>query len=70
MFDEGYVNGCEDVDLYKSCDAFISAHRGEGYGMKILDAIACALPVIAPLFGGRTDFLSSINSFPIDFDNS
>ena len=53
--------------LYKSCDAFVSAHRGEGYGMKILDAMACGLPVVAPLFGGPTDFLTTTNSFPIDF---
>ena len=55
------------IELYKSCDAFVSAHRGEGYGMKILDAMACGLPVITPLFGGPTDFCTEENSFAVDF---
>ena len=46
----------ELIRLYKSCDAFVSAHRGEGFGMKILDAMACGLPVITPLFGGPTAY--------------
>ncbi len=55
------------IELYKSCDAFVSAHRGEGYGMKILDALACGLPVITPLFGGPTDFCTAENCLPVDF---
>jgi GT2 family glycosyltransferase len=55
------------IELYKSCDAFVSAHRGEGYGMKILDALACGLPVITPLFGGPTDFCNVNNCLPVDF---
>jgi len=57
----------ELIGLYKSCDAFVSAHRGEGFGMKILDAAACGLPVISPLFGGPTAFLREDNSFPVAF---
>jgi GT2 family glycosyltransferase/glycosyltransferase involved in cell wall biosynthesis len=55
------------IALYKSCDAFVSAHRAEGYGMKILDALACGLPVITPLFGGPTDFCAPSNCYPVDF---
>jgi GT2 family glycosyltransferase/glycosyltransferase involved in cell wall biosynthesis len=55
------------IGLYKSCDAFVSAHRGEGYGMKILDALACGLPVVTPLFGGPTDFCTTSNCLPVDF---
>jgi GT2 family glycosyltransferase/glycosyltransferase involved in cell wall biosynthesis len=54
------------IELYKSCDAFVSAHRGEGYGMKILDALACGLPVITPLFGGPTDFCTAETCLPVD----
>jgi len=57
----------ELIALYKSCDAFVSAHRGEGFGMKILDAAACGLPVVSPLFGGPTAFLREDNSFPVGF---
>lgn len=56
------------IQLYRSCDAFVSPHRGEGFGMKILDAMACGLPVIAPLFGGSADYCTAENSLPIDFE--
>lgn len=55
------------IELYKSCDAFVSAHRGEGFGMKILDALACGLPVVAPIFGGPADFLTPDNCLPVSF---
>jgi GT2 family glycosyltransferase/glycosyltransferase involved in cell wall biosynthesis len=57
----------ELIRLYKSCDAFVSAHRGEGFGMKILDAMACGLPVITPLFGGPTAYCDPDNCLPITF---
>ena len=57
----------ELIRLYKSCDAFVSAHRGEGFGMKILDAMACGLPVVTPLFGGPTAYCDARNCFAVDF---
>ena len=57
----------ELIRLYKGCDAFLSAHRGEGFGMKILDAMACGLPVITPLFGGPTAYCTSQNCLPVRF---
>ena len=35
--------------------------------MKILDGMACGLPVITPLFGGPTAYCRSDNCFPVDF---
>ena len=55
------------IRLYKSCDAFVSAHRGEGFGMKILDAMACGLPVITSLFGGPTAYCELENCLPVSF---
>ena len=57
----------ELIRLYKSCDAFLSAQRGEGFGMKILDAMACGLPIVTPLFGGPRDYCTSENCFPVAF---
>jgi GT2 family glycosyltransferase/glycosyltransferase involved in cell wall biosynthesis len=57
----------ELIRLYRSTDAFVSAHRGEGFGMKILDAMACGLPVIAPLFGGSTEYCTAGNSRAVEF---
>jgi GT2 family glycosyltransferase/glycosyltransferase involved in cell wall biosynthesis len=57
----------ELIRLYRSSDAFVSAHRGEGFGMKILDAMACGLPVITPLFGGPTVYCTADTCFPVTF---
>jgi GT2 family glycosyltransferase len=56
------------VRLYLSCDAFVSPHRGEGFGMKVLDALACGLPTIVTDFGGTTDFCTADTAVPVAFD--
>jgi glycosyltransferase involved in cell wall biosynthesis len=56
----------EDViRFYRGCDVFVAPFRGEGFGVKILDALACGLPVIAPHYGGPADYLSASNSVPV-----
>ena len=44
----------ELAELYRSCDVLVHPYRGEGFGMPVLEAMACALPVIAT-GGGPTD---------------
>ena len=55
------------IELYRSCDAFVSPHRGEGFGMKVLDAMACGMPVILPLYGGPADYCQPENAVPVRF---
>lgn len=43
--------------LYAACDAFVSATHAEGFGLPMLEAAACGVPVIAPRYGGHVDFL-------------
>jgi glycosyltransferase involved in cell wall biosynthesis len=43
--------------LLSSFDLLVAPFRGEGFGIKLLDAMACGLPVVAPHFGGPVDFL-------------
>ncbi len=42
--------------LYRSCQAFVLPFRGEGFGMPILEAMACGLPVIVSRGGAADDF--------------
>lgn len=49
--------------LYRSADCFVLATRGEGWGMPILEAMACGLPVIATGWSGQTEFLTDENAY-------
>ncbi|HZB94247.1 MAG TPA: glycosyltransferase family 4 protein [Stellaceae bacterium] len=43
----GYVDEAEKLDLYRAAQAFILAGYGEGFGIVLLEAMACGVPVIA-----------------------
>jgi len=51
--------------LYRSVDCFVLSTRGEGWGMPILEAMACGLPVIATGWSAHTDFLNESNAYPL-----
>lgn len=54
-----YANFLSKDDLaafYAAASAFVAPFRGEGFGMKIIDAAAMGLPLIVPLFGGPADY--------------
>jgi len=38
----------EIAALYRHADCFVTATRGEGFGLTLLEALGCGLPVIAP----------------------
>ncbi|MBN1654182.1 MAG: glycosyltransferase family 4 protein [Deltaproteobacteria bacterium] len=50
------------ANLYRSASCFVSATRGEGFGMACLEALACGLPIIVTGWGGQLDFLSPENA--------
>lgn len=54
--------------LYRSCDCFVLPTRGEGWGMPILEAMACGVPVIATYWSAQTEFMTPENSFPLEID--
>jgi hypothetical protein len=51
--------------LYRSADCFVLPTRGEGWGMPILEAMACGLPVIATNWSAHTDFISDDVAYPL-----
>ena len=51
--------------LYRSADCFVLPTRGEGWGMPILEAMACGLPVICTDWGAQTEFINSDICYPI-----
>jgi glycosyltransferase involved in cell wall biosynthesis len=54
----------ERYRLIASCDAFLSLHRAEGFGLAIAEAMAMGKPVIATGWSGNMDFMNVANSLP------
>jgi glycosyltransferase involved in cell wall biosynthesis len=53
---------------YRGLAAFVSASRGEGWGLQPHQGMACGAPVIAPFWGGHTAYLTEASAYPVDFD--
>jgi len=52
--------------LYRSADCFVLPSRGEGWGMPVLEAMACGLPTIATNWSGPADFLHDGIGYPLN----
>jgi len=52
--------------FYKSFDCFVLPTRGEGFGLPLLEAMACGVPTVGPNWGGNTEFMNDKNSFLVD----
>ncbi|MBU6335001.1 MAG: glycosyltransferase [Chloroflexi bacterium] len=51
--------------LYRGADCFVLPTRGEGWGMPILEAMACGIPAISTDWGGATAFFDAQCGYPI-----
>ena len=45
-----------------ACDAYVSLHRSEGYGLVMAEAMAGGKPVLATGYSGNLDFMTGQNS--------
>jgi glycosyltransferase involved in cell wall biosynthesis len=53
--------------LLTRCDCYVSLHRAEGFGLTIAESMALGKPVIATGYSGNTDFMTSANSYLVDY---
>ena len=57
----------ELADWYRSLTAFVSLSAGEGFGLHLLEAMACGVPLVGPRHGGPADFLDAEVGWPVGF---
>lgn len=55
-------------DLIQVCDAYVSLHRGEGFGFSIAEAMLLHKPAIVTNYSGNTDFTISDNSCLVNYE--
>lgn len=54
------------ASIYNACDCHITTTGAEGFGMPLLESMACGLLSIAPNYSGQLDFMNEKNSLLID----
>ena len=58
-----YLADDELAGLYTACDCLVLPYRGEGFGLPIVEAMACGLPVIVTASGPALDFCDETRAF-------
>jgi glycosyltransferase involved in cell wall biosynthesis len=53
----GFVDETEKADLYRCADVYVMPSRGEGFGIVLLEAMACGVPAIASTADGSREAL-------------
>jgi glycosyltransferase involved in cell wall biosynthesis len=63
MLSRGRVNG-----LVAACDAVVSLHHSEGFGLILAEAMVLGKPVVATGWSGNVDFMNSGNSCLVGYE--
>jgi len=54
---DSLLDAAQLEQLYQGCDALVSLHRAEGFGLTLAEAMAMGIPVIATGYSGNLDFM-------------
>jgi glycosyltransferase involved in cell wall biosynthesis len=56
------------ASLYKASSCYVQTSRCEGFGMPILEAMACGIPTIAINYGGHLEMCTPDTSYLVDYE--
>ena len=59
------LSEAEMAGLYSACDCLVHPFRGEGFGLPVVEAMACGLPVIVTGAGPALDYATDETAFLI-----
>ncbi|MDP9293422.1 MAG: glycosyltransferase, partial [Actinomycetota bacterium] len=65
---EAYLPAADKNALIVSCDAYVSLHRSEGFGLGLAEALLLGKPVIATGYGGNTDFVTGETGYVVPYE--
>jgi len=51
--------------LYQSADCFVLPTRAEGWGLPILESMACGVPAIVTHYSAPVDYINEANGYPL-----
>jgi GT2 family glycosyltransferase/glycosyltransferase involved in cell wall biosynthesis len=68
VWHERFLSKEDLIRLYGEMDLLVSPFRGEGYAMKIIDAMAVGLPVMMPAFGGPMEYAPAGGFLQLGYD--
>jgi glycosyltransferase involved in cell wall biosynthesis/SAM-dependent methyltransferase len=63
-----YLPAADKERLTASCDAYLSLHRAEGFGIGMAEAMLQGKPVVATGYGGNADFLDESTGYPVRYE--
>jgi len=68
LFLDRFLTRQEVFDLESSCDCMISLHRAEGFGLGPAEMMYLGKPVIATGWSANMEFMTPMNSFPVNYE--
>lgn len=68
IWHETFLSKEDLIRIYAEMHLMVSPFRGEGYAMKIIDAMAVGLPVMMPPFGGPMEYAPAGGFLPLQYD--
>jgi glycosyltransferase involved in cell wall biosynthesis len=66
----GALSPADMLALYGLADAFVFPSRAEGWGLPLIEALACGVPSIATFHSGQTEYLSFVRQDVLKIDHS